>query len=127
MKSDPLQCFEDSPQSVESYQAETDIKACPETVRNLLKKCKHLDLSERNVEIHEHVGHGGESDLFIGRLALGNGKKEKVAVKKLRTYALRQGYREKASHSMPSVPLSVQLTAFCVTRLLRKSFTFGQS
>ncbi|KAL5512336.1 hypothetical protein ACEPAG_3328 [Sanghuangporus baumii] len=68
----------------------------PDTVRKLLEKCRHLDLTERNLEIGRQVGHGGTSDLFLGSLSLSNGKMYKVAVKKLRTHAMRNGSSEKA-------------------------------
>ena len=100
MQSKAPQCFEDPPQVDESHQTShqtADNKVYPETVRKLLEKCKRLDLSEHTVEIREEVGHGGTSDLYIGCLTLRNGRIEKIAVKKLRTYALRQGNHEKAS------------------------------
>ncbi|KAL5480180.1 hypothetical protein ACEPAI_1450 [Sanghuangporus weigelae] len=78
-----------------SHENATDNTAYPDTVRKLLEKCRHLDLTESNVEIGRQVGHGGTSDLFLGSLSLSNGKTCKVAVKKLRTHAMRNGSSEK--------------------------------
>ncbi|KAL5500833.1 hypothetical protein ACEPAH_9220 [Sanghuangporus vaninii] len=81
--------------SDETHLHTIDNTTYPDTVRKLLEKCKHLDLTERNVDIGRQVGHGGTSDLFLGSLSLENGKTCKVAVKKLRTHAMRTGNSEK--------------------------------
>ncbi|KAL5480660.1 hypothetical protein ACEPAI_9600 [Sanghuangporus weigelae] len=91
-----LQCLSDASRSDEIHQVTTGSTVYPDTIRNLLAKCRHLDLTGRAVEIGGQVGHGGTSDLFLGSLRLENGKECRVAVKRLRIYAMRNGKSEKA-------------------------------
>ncbi|KAL5496070.1 hypothetical protein ACEPAH_3163 [Sanghuangporus vaninii] len=100
-----LQCLSDASRSDEIHQVTTDSTVYPDNIRNLLAKCTHLDLTERTVEIGGQIAHGGTSDLFLGSLRLENGKECRVAIKRLRIYAMRNGKSEKVRSLSLNIPM----------------------